>query len=151
MNKTYSYCSQPRGGAFHLTQKVDYALFLLSLLARNKNEITPSLQILSKKYSMSFSFLQKVAGLLKQNGFITGIRGKRGGYLLNRAPQSLSLKEIIEAVDGPITVRGCLSHDAIKTVCPREQFCSVKSHLATMNEKIVMSYSNKKLSDIAKL
>ncbi len=149
MNKTTHQCAPQPRTAFHLTQRVDYALFLLSILAKQKKNVSASLRTISHTYSMSFAFLQKVAGLLNRKGLIKGTRGKTGGYVLNRSAMSLSLKEIIEAVDGPIQVMGCLSHDT-KSLCPRMQFCSVRSTFSTMNEKIMATYYNKKLSDIVK-
>lgn len=152
MNKKTSLCTPQAGRSFHLTQKVDYALFLLSVLAQQTTGNSQSLRMIAKKYTMSFAFLQKVAGLLARGGFIKGTRGKQGGYVLDRTPRSLSVKEIVEAVDGPIQIMGCLSRGVHKkdASCPRMQLCSVRSHLASLNQKIVTSYHNKKLSDIVK-
>ena len=96
MNNKLQHCAPQPRKAFHLTQRVDYALFLLSILAKQKKNTSTSLGVVARTYSMSFAFLQNVARLLTQHDLIKGTRGKQGGYVLNRSSQTLSVKEIIE-------------------------------------------------------
>lgn len=138
--------SKIRTGALHLTQKVDYGLFLLATLAKHHGfDTLSSIASIAKKNHLSFSFLQKVANLLKREGLIASVRGKDGGYRLARRLDSIRLKDIIEALEGPILIARCLDEGALQ--CPRADFCTVRAGVEKMNTEIQEVYLSKKLSD----
>jgi len=58
-------------------------------------------------------YLVKIFSLLTKADLITPVRGKKGGYLLSRDPASISVLEVIEAVEGPIALNLC-QHDVPK-------------------------------------
>jgi len=150
MNNTYCNTQKrgARGGSFHLSQKVDYGLFLLAALAGSTDNAPQSIRTIAKNGKMSFSFLQKVAHILKDAGLVCAVRGKVGGYKLNRPTTIISMKDVIEALDGKITVARCLSTARREsTRCPRQNFCTLRSKLRTMNSEIEDYYISKKLSD----
>ncbi|MDP2630213.1 MAG: Rrf2 family transcriptional regulator [Candidatus Uhrbacteria bacterium] len=136
-----------RGGPFHLSQKVDYGLFLLSALASDTENMPQSIRSIATNGKLSFSFLQKVAHALKGAGIVRASRGKVGGYQLMRAPGAITVKEIIEALDGKIAMTRCLSGQQRKERCPRQDLCVLRSRLQTMNSEIEEYYMSKKLSD----
>lgn len=136
-----------RGGPFHLSQKVDYGLFLLSSLASDIDSTPQSIRTIATNGKLSFSFLQKVAHSLKGAGLVRASRGNVGGYRLGRAPVEITLKEIIEALDGKIAMTRCLSEKKRKAQCPRQDLCALRSRLQTMNSEIEDYYTSKKLSD----
>ncbi len=142
MNKLQKKCVRVRSGSLHLTQKVDYGLFLLATLAHESASM--SIQTIARESGLSFSFLQKVAGLLQRAGLVHAARGKRGGYELALRPSSITLKEIIEAVEGPLTLVTCTREVG---VCPRESMCMIRSGLQRMHKDITSYYLSKKLSD----
>ncbi len=124
-----------RAGAFHLTQIVDYGLFFLTSLAKAGE--SRSIRSISADYHLSFAFLQKVANRLKRAGLVKAGRGKNGGYSLAKTPSKITMKEVIEALENPIAVMDCLLEPAVRArKCPREQFCSVRAGLKSMNDQI---------------
>jgi Rrf2 family protein len=102
---------------FRITRKADYAVFILSYLARRANEEGRD-ALVSAQELASFSALNKslVANLLKdltRGGFLNSVRGARGGYRLGRSPREISLGQILRAVEGPFTFVECAAdHDA---------------------------------------
>ncbi len=139
--------STSRGGPFHLSQKVDYGLFLLSALASDQHGTPQSIRTIATNGKLSFSFLQKVAHALKGAGFVRGVRGNVGGYRLSRAPSTITLKDIIEALDGKIATTRCLGTAQAETTCPRQTFCTIRSRLQSINTEIEGYYGAQKLSD----
>lgn len=142
-------CAQKKkakSGPFHLSQKVDYGLFLLSALAQ-ENDAPASIRTIAQNGKLSFSFLQKIAHALKRAGIVRAARGKVGGYSLNRTAQSISLKDIIEALDGKINLTHCFTDADEKHACPRQKFCSVRTNLRRINDEIADHYYSKKLSE----
>src|ERR1035437_7211230 len=138
MNKTGKSCVKnisPRyAGAFQLSQRVDYALALLTALVKNsEQDEESSIQRIANDQSLSFAFLQKVAGSLRQAGYIVASRGRNGGYRLVRAPESISLKELIELFDGPV---GFMPYVRTNHECPRASLCSVRSGWRSIHEEL---------------
>lgn len=146
-------CSQEKvarlqSGSLHLTQKVDYGLFLLSVLAEHaerKGAKTPSISQIAGDHHLSFSFLQKVAHMLKRKGFIRSHRGKDGGYTLARDPKAIRLREVIESLEGPIKPLTCAGEES--HACPRKSFCAIRAGFDRMNTEIAGLYLSKTLSD----
>lgn len=121
---------------FPFSQKVDYGLFLLTRLTKSKKPI--SLNTIAQENYMSFYFLQKIARQLRKGNLIESTRGKEGGYELKRKPEDISLKEIIECLEGPIAIVPCLRNFAPTTdfLCKREKYCMMKDSMRKMNTEM---------------
>lgn len=118
---------------FQFSQKVDYGFFLLAELAQNLEAEPMSLRTLAEKNSMSFFFLQRVALDLRRAGIIESSRGKNGGYSLSQNPKKISLKEVIEALEGPCVVTPCLHQSEETTPCIREKSCRMREGMNYIN------------------
>ncbi len=133
---------KPRSGAFHITQMVDYGLFFLAIIAKEGTH--RSIRSIAREHALSFSFLQKIANRLKQAGLVKASRGKDGGYALARKISAITVREIIEALEGPVALHGCLFPAKLRTrSCPRVQSCTVRRGLARLNN-IIKSYTSSK-------
>ncbi|MCX6733646.1 MAG: Rrf2 family transcriptional regulator [Candidatus Peregrinibacteria bacterium] len=137
---------------FHLTRKIDYGLVLLLELAEGsedaiKAEAKPlSLRTLAKKRYLSFLFLQKVAMDLRKHGLIEAKRGKVGGYYLTKKPTEITLKEIFEALEGPISVMHCLGM-TVKENLVHEVGCHSRKALNMLNDDMKQSLNRITLAD----
>lgn len=143
MNKDLTYCSgkSSRSGALHLTQKVDYGIMLLAALAKNGEII--SLKKVAEDSGISFAFLQKIARSLNQAGLIKASRGKFGGYVLGKKPNQLSIKEVIEALEGEVAIVPCLKES---TNCKHTAYCQIRPSFQKINQEIQDHIVTKKLS-----
>jgi FeS assembly SUF system regulator len=77
-----------------------------------------------------------VAKLLKRlahAGIVAGARGAAGGYRLARAPEAISIAEVVAAIDGEIGVTQCASH---VEGCERTHFCPTRPHWAHINRAV---------------
>lgn len=133
-----------RSGALHLTQKVDYGLIILAFLAKNQANPQLSIRKIADQSQVSFLFLQKIAGLLQKAGLIIAGRGKFGGYKLARTPDKLNMREIIEALEGPIAVVPCMK-DSVEQNCKHINYCTIRPGMAKLNAEIQNSIANKTL------
>ncbi len=141
MDKEIRGCqSKNRSGALHLTQKVDYGILLLTCIAKEPNL---SIKKIAEKSRISFSFLQKIAGLLHNAGLITSTRGKYGGYTISKAPDELNLKEVIEALEGKVAIVPCLKENSN---CKHSDYCAIRPTFRRINEEIQEHIVNKSLS-----
>ncbi len=130
--------SAHRSGSLHFTQKTDYGLILLSELAKEKE--APLSQIAESK-ALSFLFLQKVARSLLKSGLIRAKRGKYGGYSLQKSPSKITLKEIVEALEGKISVAPCIAAGT----CKKSHLCGIRKKMQNINREIEQIILSKKL------
>ena len=89
-----------------ITSESDYALRILSSMAEHK-EVTDA-KTLAQETSVTQRFTLKILHKLVTAGIVESYKGARGGYKLNKAPSEITLKMIIELIDGPIAIARCL-------------------------------------------
>jgi len=134
-------------GFLNFSQKTDYGLVLLSALVKADSPVALSLREIAKSNLLSFFFLQKVALELRQAGLIEADRGKNGGYRLSKKARAISLKEVLEALEGPVAVMHCLGHSPEKTTCVREADCGIQGGFGMLNQLILETLSKLTLFD----
>jgi Rrf2 family protein len=109
-----------------INQATDYAfraVFYLSLLPRGQ---VVEAKLIAEDENIPTRFLLKIFPQLIKAGIVESQRGNRGGYSLAKKPEEITLKDVLEAVEGPVMVNRCLlspegcnkNHTAI---CPIHQ------------------------------
>jgi Rrf2 family protein len=88
-------------------QKLHHALLLVSELAA-AGRSSLSLAEIGERIGVTQGYLEQVAGPLRSAGLIQGRRGVGGGYRLAVPAAAISVAAVVEAVEGPIAVIGCL-------------------------------------------
>ena len=90
-----------------ISAKVDYAVRAMCELAAHDDETPLTAEAIADAQGISLSFLENILVDLKRAGMVRGSRGRVGGHRLARAPSSVSIADIIRAVEGPLAdVRG---------------------------------------------
>lgn len=83
-----------------ISQKLEYACRALAQLAkRHDGRTITRLDEIAQREAVSANFLVQILNDLRHRGLVSSRRGKAGGYMLARNPSTISLAEIIEAVD----------------------------------------------------
>ena len=93
----------------NVTRKAELGLLLVSELALHPGEPV-SLESVAQKAGVSRKFLEEVAGGLRRSGIVQARRGAAGGYRLAREADSLTVAEVLAAVEGPMGLAGCTAH-----------------------------------------
>ena len=91
-----------------ITLESDYALRILSALAKHDKIVDA--KTLSEETSVTPRFTLKILHKLTLGNLVSSYKGVGGGYKLKTAPESISLKEVIELIDGPIAIVRCLDN-----------------------------------------
>jgi Rrf2 family protein len=91
-----------------LTRAADYAVRVMIHMATQKTEARASLPKLAEATDAPESFLSKVLQALAHAGFISSRRGQSGGFQISPLGRAASMREVIEAIDGPICLNVCL-------------------------------------------
>ena len=94
----------------YITQETDYAIRIVYCLA--KSGVRRDARSISEEMCVSLRFALKILGKLAQGGLVSSFKGNRGGYELARSADEISLKDVIEAVEGPYRMVRCMSVDA---------------------------------------
>ncbi|HKH99753.1 MAG TPA: Rrf2 family transcriptional regulator [Candidatus Sulfotelmatobacter sp.] len=107
-----------------ITRATDYAVRVMIHLAGLPPGSTVRQSELSKATDVSGHFLSKVLQQLVRSGLIRSQRGSGGGYVLALAPNSVSLLDVVEAMEGPVRLNQCLEEGPScdkKSWCPAHQ------------------------------
>ena len=113
-----------------LSNLADYAVVMLAAAAR-KDGARLSATCLAEETGVPLPTAQKLVGRLAAAGLIVSSRGTGGGFRLARCASTISLADIVEAVEGPIAMTACV--EAGKHDCGVEHSCRVKPHWNAVN------------------
>ena len=129
-----------------LSKMTDYAVVCLGMLAR-RPDYTMSATELSKETGLALYTVQKLLKLLvSKSDFVKANRGALGGYMLNRNSAEISVVEIIEALDGPITLTSCV--DNSDSICESSDICFLGGKWNKINEIIRKSLNDISLKEL---
>ena len=131
---------------FKLNKMTDYAVVCLGMLSRNPGS-SMSARELSEATGLTLYTVQKLLKLLVvKSNLISAKRGSQGGYTLNKQSNEISVVEIIEALDGPISLTACV--DSSDTHCEASNVCFLGGKWNRVNEIIRESLNNISLNDL---
>lgn len=127
-----------------ITLESDYALRILTTMAEN-DEVTDA-KTISSKTSVTPRFTLKILHKLVGGGLVHSFKGVNGGYKLRLKPSDITLKTVIELIDGPIAIARCLENEegcslnCDKTACVYHHiFDTISIDLARKLNKITIS------------
>lgn len=119
------------------TRRTDYALVALATLADAAGGSLSARQI-SERHGVPLSLLMNVLKDLVGIGLVTSTRGARGGYALARAPEGISVQDVVTATEGPVRVAACCGEEE-ETPCSDCRVvitCPVSHSLRRLNDRI---------------
>ena len=129
-----------------LSKKADYALMAMKHLAMRPDAASASAREIAEQYDIPIELLAKVLQKLARRGLLTSHQGTRGGYRLSRASSAISVADVIQAIDGPLTVTAC-STEAEN--CGQYAKCSVRDPLWRIKDRILSALATCSLQEIA--
>jgi Rrf2 family protein len=133
--------------SFRFRKKTEYGMMMMSLLAKEGQSGLVSVRTMQEN-GLPRSFLVKIARDLIKAKLITAKEGRGGGYSLAKDPSTLTLKEVVEAIEGEVATVACMVHGAKK--CPLADRCPHKSMMMKLSEEINEVLGKYKLSDFDK-
>lgn len=128
-----------------LTRGVEYGIEGILYLARQDRAQPAFLREVSRATAIPETFLSKIFQKLATKGLIRSRRGFRGGFRLARPARRITLREIVEALQGPIEFHRCLDHLRARG---RQHRCHVKRAFEKVQRKVATILENTTLEDI---
>ncbi|NRZ85039.1 Rrf2 family protein [Clostridium beijerinckii] len=92
----------------NINQESDYAFRIILMLSKEGLDNKLDAKSLSEKGNIPLRFLLKLTRKLTQAGILKSYRGVNGGYAITREPKDITLKDVVEAIQGPIIVTRCV-------------------------------------------
>lgn len=136
-----------------LSNLADYAVVLMSAAARHCGAALAEGKLnatkLSQETGVPLPTAKKLVSRLTAAGLFESTRGIGGGIRLARPPASISLADVIEAVEGPLAITSCTidgNHD-----CMLETGCTVKPHWGVVNRTIRQALDDVSLASLSDL
>lgn len=105
----------------NITTKSKYAVRALVELAQRAADAPVPLVVLAEARGIPTQFLEQLFATLRRAGILQSHRGVYGGFSFNRAPEQITVLEVVEALDGPIEPALCTGPEP----CERRPVCSV--------------------------
>ena len=105
-----------------VSRKTDYALRMLAMLVSEPAGVV-SVRAAADDNGVPYSFARSIQHDLVRAGIIESLRGARGGMRLAVDPARLTLLEVVEAIQGPVSVSACATVGPEGGVCPRAESC----------------------------
>ncbi len=122
-----------------ITRQADYALRAMLYLAQLEPTQRAATSQIAEEQHIPPSFLAKIISQLSIAGLIHTSRGARGGVSLARQPEEISVLEVVEAIDGPISLNECTDNPSscpFGEECPlRPLWCDTQSELVKKLKK----------------
>ncbi|HXZ01229.1 MAG TPA: SUF system Fe-S cluster assembly regulator [Stellaceae bacterium] len=127
-----------------LSKLADYGVIIATHLAvEAERQMTAA--ALAKEAKLPRATVAKVLKALAHAGIVTGARGAAGGYRLARPAASISIAELVAAIDGAIGLTQCTSH---VPGCERSDFCRTRPHWYRINQAVGTALAAVTLADM---
>ncbi len=122
-----------------ITQEADYALRMMCRLAEECAAGNPvvSAAVLADGVAVPTRFGLKILHKLSLSGLVSTSRGVSGGYSLSVPPEDLTMRRVIEAVDGPIALNRCVCDTYDCRNNPDKNACRLHHVFETLNAQVV--------------
>jgi Rrf2 family protein len=127
-----------------LSKKADYALMAMAHLALQPG--SASAREIAESYEIPTELMAKVLQRLARRGLLTSQQGARGGYQLAHAATGISVADVIQAIDGPVSVTACSSHG---DRCGQFEKCNVRDPLWRISDIILTALARTSVSELA--
>ena len=127
-----------------ISKLTDYGTVLLAHLAANQATVCSAAEV-ADATGIALPTVSKLLKLLARAGLVTSTRGANGGYRLSRGPQEISAADVIDALEGPVSITECSASDGD---CEHEDVCSVGSAWQRINVAIRRALQDVTLNDL---
>ena len=128
-----------------MTRLTDYGIVLLTHFARHPQRLTRNAPELAAAAHLPQPTVSKILKILAREGLLLPHRGAKGGFSLARSPQDITVADVITALEGPIALTECSTHDR----CDIESLCPVVTNWRRINRAVLDALRGISLAEMA--
>ena len=130
-----------------MSKQTDYGIVLLTQFAADPEGPTLSARELSQRAALPLPMVSKILKVLTKEGLLASHRGARGGYLLAKRPDRITVADVIAALDGPFAMTECIDAPGD---CRREPMCPVRANWQLINHAVRAALEQITLRDMVR-
>ena len=130
-----------------ITRSEEYGLKGVLFLAKQPPEKITLVSEISKEQNIPETFLAKIFQRLSKVGVLRSIRGSKGGFSLGKPAKEITMKEVIEALEGPIALNRCLRREG---ECKEEKGCPLHQVWEKAQQRILDILDKTTMEDLIK-
>lgn len=127
-----------------ISKLTDYGTVVLAHLAANSAAVCSAADVAGAT-GIAPPTVSKLLKSLARAGLVASTRGANGGYRLSRSPSEISAADVIDALEGPVSITECSASDSL---CEHEDSCSVGSSWQRINVAIRRALNDVTLNDL---
>jgi len=119
-------------------------------LGRHHGQGPASLAEIAAIEDLPRAYLEQLAFLLRDAGLVASTRGAHGGYTLTRAPDEITMSEVLRALEGPLAPMICATDDPSggELACDRTSSCTVNFLWVRVRDAIAGALDGMTLADL---
>ena len=122
---------------------------MIDLASQNRNGIPIFLSEIARRQDVSEKYLEHIFSALQKGGIVKAQRGRKGGYLLSRAADQITLNDIISVLEGPCgNLVDCVNN---ANSCPKTGACVTREIWALLGNKIEEVLSKYTLASLVRM
>ncbi len=129
-----------------ISKLTDYAILVMVELNDSHGEVI-SAHALAAHTEMELPTVSKVLKLLAKAGLVRSFRGINGGYSMDRPAGSISVAEIIAAIEGPIAMTECSVEVGL---CSQEEVCNLRSNWRRISSAVARAMEGVSLAEMSR-
>jgi FeS assembly SUF system regulator len=126
-----------------VSKLTDYATVVMTCLAAGEG--VTSAQALAERARLELPTVSKLLKQLAQAGLVASTRGINGGYRLARAPDRITIADVVTAMEGPIGMTECSAHAGL---CGHEPHCGVRVNWQRISHAIEGALASVTIADM---
>ena len=129
-----------------LSKKSEYGIIALKHMLNQPADSVTTAKDIAKLYNIPAEVMAKIMQTLTRNGLVNSCQGAKGGYILGKKGELISLSEIIESIEGPFGIVECVNDPTCD--CVQLSNCNISDPFKVIQKQLRTFLSNISLADI---
>jgi Rrf2 family transcriptional regulator, iron-sulfur cluster assembly transcription factor len=132
---------------FRVNRQTDYAIRVLLMLAQQPEGTRLSTAEIGREMLIPTAFLPRIVAQLAQANLLVTFPGREGGVQLPRPAAQITLKDVVELMEGPLLLSECMTGEE---ACPFEGDCRVRCRWINLQSRILEELNSTTFADLAR-
>ncbi|OHB66960.1 MAG: Rrf2 family transcriptional regulator [Planctomycetes bacterium RBG_13_62_9] len=130
-----------------LSTRTRYGMRAIIELAQHEGKRPLQLKAIAERQDISVKYLEQLMSLLRSAGFVRSVRGSKGGYILARPADEVTLGDVFRCLEGPVTTTECTEDE---DYCKRSADCVAREVWVEVEAAIQNVLNSMTLADLVK-
>lgn len=130
-----------------ISKKTDYALMAIQYMASKGTDRVVNTKEIAEEYKIPVELLAKVLQKLGKKGLIVSQNGPKGGYVLAKPPEAISVLSIIQAIEGLVGITECYHNE--DSQCMQMAHCNIRNPIRNIQNSIYGLLDSMSIEDMS--